>query len=671
MPHTTDGVRAPEAPVVQAAPGSVGRLRAALDVRRPGRSGDAVVLVPLLVLTGVLLRTGLYGAPGRLDVEGQLATRAYDLTHLGPAADRSAGGSLSALMVAGWDAATGALGRAPDAVGAGRELSVVATLASAALLWALARRLDLPRAAAAVAVGLFALLPLAVQVHRALLSENLALPWVLAAFVLVLSPRRRLGAFVAASCCLVVAALITPAALLVLPVLAWLLWRGAEPGTRSYAVTVAGAPLLLAVAVVGVATAAGLRFGLADGAWSTTWPFPDPSDGARFAGTPSLVLVAFVAATQVALALTALRPFAVAALLLAVGASIGGPLLLPSVVTLLAIGAVLVAASATALWRRRPEHGRRFVAAAAVVAAVVLAAVSVPEWGRQLRPLLQPDASRPMTDAATWVAGNVPTADPVITDDVLWVDLVRQGRDPARVVRLGRSDDDRAAAAGANAAAPVAWLVSTDSIRSDPQRVALLESLTPRTSVAAAWGTGAERVEVRRVDGVPSAPQPAPAPAPAPQPEPQPAPSASDEATPAPTTAPTSGPTTEPTSDPRREAAARAGEQLSQNPTLTLSPAARAALVSGDVDPRLLVVLALATGAHELDVETITAASGGALHQMDVVAVDGSPVSADSAAVGRLRELLAAQRAPYDAQLTLGPRSTGTDVLTIAFPASP
>ena len=66
------------------------------------------------------------------------------------------------------------------------------------LLFVLGRRLGMHRSASAAAVLVFALSPLALQYHRTVYIDNVATPWLLAAFVLVLSRRQQLAGFVGA-----------------------------------------------------------------------------------------------------------------------------------------------------------------------------------------------------------------------------------------------------------------------------------------------------------------------------------------------------------------------------------------------------------------------------------------------------------------------------------------
>ena len=84
----------------------------------------------------------------------------------------------------------------------GREMALLAKLVSAALLYALGRRVGMHPLAVAVTVLLFALSPLSLYFQRMALLDNMLLPWVLAAFVLALSPQRRLIAYTGSAACL-------------------------------------------------------------------------------------------------------------------------------------------------------------------------------------------------------------------------------------------------------------------------------------------------------------------------------------------------------------------------------------------------------------------------------------------------------------------------------------
>ncbi|PRC59719.1 glycosyl transferase, partial [Mycobacterium sp. ITM-2017-0098] len=81
-----------------------------------------------------------------------------------------------------------------NAVVAGRYLMVVAATVGAFLLWVLSRRIGFSRWAAAAAVFIWAVSPLAISLGRAVYLDNLAVVWLLAGLVLVCSPTHRLSA---------------------------------------------------------------------------------------------------------------------------------------------------------------------------------------------------------------------------------------------------------------------------------------------------------------------------------------------------------------------------------------------------------------------------------------------------------------------------------------------
>ena len=143
--------------------------------------------------------------------------------------------------MAAWDRLTGAFDRYDIEVLAQREFMVVASVGSAALIFILARRLDMSRPAAAAAVAIFALSPLAVQYQRTVFLDNVATPWLLAALVLALTPKKQLAAFAGAAVCYAIAVLSKETYLLFLPCFGWLIWRAADRQTRRYTVSLAGA----------------------------------------------------------------------------------------------------------------------------------------------------------------------------------------------------------------------------------------------------------------------------------------------------------------------------------------------------------------------------------------------------------------------------------------------
>ncbi len=622
-----------------------------LRIRRPRLGGDAIVLVPLLVLTTALMRVGLFTSPQRIDDEGTYTAQAWAVFHLGQLTHYTYWYDhppLGWLQIALLTQLSEGFDRAPNAVGAGREVMLVLTLVSTALLWVLARRLQLPRWAAALAVGLFAFSPLAVQFHRTVYLDNVATPWVLAAFVLVLSPSRRLGAFAGAAVCLAVAVLTKETSLLGAPVLGWLLWHRSKGETRRYALAVA-ASLFALVGVLFVLFAAlkgevlpgvdhtsllGGAFYQLTGRASSGSIFSASTLGHKTVGLwlqLDVVLPALaVAATPLALLVRRLRPFAVAMLILVVMLVRPGYLPVPFVIAMIPLGALLVAGVAASAWQNRPHRLARPLAALGVAATLAVTGATAPGWVRQLRGLTVADLDAPMTQATTWIEQNVPRDDRIMTDDALWVDLVEQGRARENVVWFYKPDTDPAVPRGWQ---NYRWIVSTDSVRSDPGAFPTLADTLRHSRPEAVFGSGVRRVEVRRVLA--------------------------------------SNPSAEQLSA-QRAAAATAGQQLVDNPALQLDQPARDALLSGRVDPRLLTVLALAASQHRLRLGDLPAgpgqqAAGADRRSVAISAVDGEPVTATSQRVRSLTGDLSAQPAGFRPTSSISRDASGTGVLTLSF----
>ncbi|MBM6398774.1 hypothetical protein [Phycicoccus sonneratiae] len=563
---------------------------------------DALHLVPLLALTAVVHLVGMSGAPRRGEVEGDLVGAAWAALY--PATDPTgavgrAASSVPRLALTAWFGATGALDRAPHAVAAGRELVVVAALATAALVWLLARRLRLPRWAATGAVLLVTFAPTALELQRTLSAAVLATPWLLAAFVLVTVRRRAPAALAGAALCVVVAGLTEPATLLALPGFALHLWRRREPDGRAVAdavgilVLAAGAAAVLAP-VTGVPV---VRFGGVD-------PVADPRP---------VVLAVVALAALAAPALRRLRPLGLSALVL-LAAVLVGPADVSGAasVVLVPVAALTVAGVADGWLRYRPTRlGRLRVGRAGGLVFVGVAAVVVgslaPATLTGLRTLASGDADRPLADATGWVARGVPADATLLTGSAARVELLRQGREAARVPLLRASSvptDGR-----------TWWLLATPAARDGAAARGVVDDARRRGTVVAAFGSGAERVEVLRVGDA----------------EPAPTPDADDPA-----------------------GAGAEASLLLQNPAVTVTPQSRAALETGDVDPRLLTLLAVVASRHAITVDAFPeSTSGQAADQVRravrLSVVDGEPATVASAAAADVVAVVDAQGAAYRA----------------------
>lgn len=132
--------------------------------------------------------------------------------------------------------------------------------------------------------------------------------------------------------------------------------------------------------------------------------------------------------------------------------------------------------------------------------------------------------------------------------------------------------------------------------------------------------------------------------------------------------------------DPAGDAATRAdqtqrrqaGRQLAGNPRLRLTGTAAQALAQGDVDARLLALLAQLTAGHILDVDALPVPPGeeglGGPRRIAILrAVDGVPVTGDDGPAARVAAQARAQSAPYTPSVQLRQRPVGGPVLEIAY----
>ena len=334
---------------------------------------------------------------------------------------------------------------------------------------------------------------------------------------------------------------------------------------------------------------------------------------------PVLVLVV-LAAILPGLLLRRVRAVAVGALvllgLLAASAYPPDPL----GVLLVMAGAILVPAVATSVRSNRPTRllGREVGLAGGLLAAGlagVLVGAAAAGWGPPLRALATEPHDEPLADATAWVAEHVPRQERLLVDDALWVEVVEQGRDPETVVPLSAV---LAAGTGSGASPPFAWVVSTASVRDlAPTRPPLAATLTGAVP-AASFGRGEGRVEVLSLPG------PVPA---------EPAPAVEDL---------DGGAVPE-----DRSAAVAAGQQLLVNPAITTTENAAGALISGDVDERLLLLLATLAADHDLAVSDFPASADcpvdGPLCSVRIAEVDGRPAVRGAPALEGLVAVVAAQ----------------------------
>jgi 4-amino-4-deoxy-L-arabinose transferase-like glycosyltransferase len=430
-----------------------------------------LTLSALLAVAGAVTAWNLQGWPGRVnDDEGTYVAEAWamlyphHLSHYTYWYDHPPFGWA---QIAAYVALTDGFGRDASAVMAGREYMWLVTVVSCALLFVLCRRLEMRRWAAAVAVLLFGLSPLAVYYHRMVSLDNMATMWLLAALTAAASRRRSLGAALVAAVCAAGAVLSKETVALLLPAVVWVLWQHTGRDTRRWNLGVFTVTFTLLVAAYPLMAV--LRGELLPGqghvslGWALWWQFSGRSGSGSVLDTNSgsyglahfwlsldpWLLTAGVALLPFGLAIRRLRPFAAGLLIQLAVLVKGGYLPYFYVTALLPFAALLAAGVADSLWgpvrmRARGRHAARWIPlrwtlvrrAAVVVAGLAFAAMVVPAWGHALRQQAAVRGDTSELAATAWIERHVPRRDVVVVDDYMWPDLKLRGWNPLWVWKV-------------------------------------------------------------------------------------------------------------------------------------------------------------------------------------------------------------------------------------------
>jgi cellulose synthase/poly-beta-1,6-N-acetylglucosamine synthase-like glycosyltransferase len=516
----------------------------AASLALPHRSGLRRLRVPhaeLLLLLVLLAGIGLVNWANMLHWpniqfdEGTYVSYAWAVKHgaLAPYTYGYGHPPLSWLLIAVWTWLHGMFGDGTYSVDTGRQLMLVVTLASSSLVFILARRLDMGRVFAAGAVIMFGLSPVALFYHRAVLLDNIAIAWALAAFVLSLTPRRRLWAFAGSGACFAAAVLSKETILVLLPALFLAAARNADQRTRRYCLT-------LFVSLFGVLAAsyplyAALKGELLPGdahvsliGTTIVQLFTREGTGSVFdADSQARVIVTYwlqldpwllgaaLVLSPIALARRSTRAVTVAFLIQAVMVLRPGYLPNMYVLGLLPFAALIVAGASEAVWRR--SRAMPFPAltwsirAAAVGLALLVALAAGLRWAHRDHEATTVELDGPRRAAERWLVHNVGHDKRLIVGDEFWIHLVQHGFDQSpvpggffsrTVVVYWPLDYDPAV----KRRFPGGWrdfdyVVSTEAVRSTTEQTPTTLEALEHSHVIAQFGRGPQRIEVRAIGG--------------------------------------------------------------------------------------------------------------------------------------------------------------------------
>lgn len=446
---------------------------------------EVALALALMIIGGTVSAINMTGYPQRFEDEGTYVAQAWAIKEQGTLAHYTYWYDhppVGWIQIAAWLMAFNGLERYGSAITAGREFMLVMHIVTIGLLYALARRLTIGRLAATGGVLLFALSPLSVEFGRYVLLDNVALPWLLAAFLLALSPKRSMAAAIGAAVCMAIAILSKETLLVLLPVILYMLWRGGDKRNRRYTLTAFG--VIFAMLIGTYVLYAALKNELFPGAGHVSligtflWQlFGREGSGSIFDSASSsyglvaywlgidyVLLAAGLLSVLPALAIRSLRPIGLALLISLVMLLRSGYLPYPYVIVLLPFSALCFAGVIDKLLFEPIKKGVWFsvpIGSALVILAFLIAGVVTvnPAWQSKLATQMTEDADLSSRQTVDWIAGNVPHSNRMVIESALWVDLHDKGFDQPNPVWLYKTETDPAVSAQVQGGDKIGYVV--------------------------------------------------------------------------------------------------------------------------------------------------------------------------------------------------------------------
>ena len=512
------------------------QIRIAVEEWLRAHRRSLVVLLPLLALVGVVHAKGMAGYPRWVDDPGTYLSQAWSFQYeraLSPYSYFYDHAPAGWMQLGAWSMLTDGFGRHATAIGFGNECMLIAKVASAGLLYVLARRLGISRPGAGAVVLLFGLCPLELVYSRWTFLDNLVTPWLLLAFVLAYSPRRSIAAATGAAMSFAMATLTKETALILLPAFVWAIGQNLDRRNRSQVIAVAafcgcllmGLYPLYALYKGELLPAQDRNSLLGTAQWQLlqrqgSGSLLDPHSGtsATFAGWlhyDRILLLGGAVAIPFGFFVRRLRPVALALAIGWLALLRGGYLPFMHVLTLLPWSALLVIGvleRAAGNWRlagrRFPLAGWRAGRAGAAVRALVIGTVvvalglTVASWTPALRQMTSVTAEPPLRSAERWVADNIPRNKVLVVHDAIWTDLVQKYGYQPRPIIVYKLDTDPAVRASLHR---IDYLVQPNWYYGTPDGVSkyptVMEARKHAVAVAS-FGSGDDGVPVYRVSAL-------------------------------------------------------------------------------------------------------------------------------------------------------------------------
>lgn len=519
----------PQAPGDTVPPRRPGRLRrhGAERPADPARTRTRLLVGAGLVVIAVAYLLNIAGWPAYFDDEGTYYSQAWavqNMQALAPYTYWYDHPPIGWLQLAAFTWLPDLLLQGGSSLLAGRLVTVGYVLGTAALVYVLARRMELAKGWALAAMMVWALNPLSLYWGRQVLLDNIALPWLLGAFVLALNPGRHLGKHMLAGLCFGVAVLTKETNLIFAPAVLLAIWQSSYRPTRKFGVvgfgviTALTGAMYLAYAAIRqellpgddhVSVVAAIQFQLSSREGSGSILDPAGVDGGAY-GTllgwldqDPYLLLGGLGAGVVALLVRRLRPVGVA-LVIATAVALRPDGYLPGmyVISVLPFCALAVAGVLDVVWKklRTSTRGdvRTAVGVTMVTAVAALATIPAADQRERLAVALDDDATSEHSQAVAYVEAEVPRDATVVVDNTYWNDLVDAGWSTDDVVWFYKVDSDPeiTEALGGDYEG-IDYLLWTAESMSD--LAPIVKQAYDSSDLVWGTGEGDERVELRKV----------------------------------------------------------------------------------------------------------------------------------------------------------------------------
>lgn len=233
--------------------------------------GFAVALV--LAVTLVIQAFNVFNAPTYTADEGNVMSNAWAILQgkIVPYIYTYDHPPLGWIQVAAWARITGGIASFGNAINSGRILMLIMAVGSSLLVYLITSRLSGSRSAAFLAMVLYSLAPLSLQLRHEVLLVNIGVFWLLLSFCLITTGKSKLLTFLLAAIALGIAILSDGIFLFFLPVMFYSVWLYATPFQRKFSL------VAFVYATLAIASSYGLLALLQQQVLPTNDPSIDPS----------------------------------------------------------------------------------------------------------------------------------------------------------------------------------------------------------------------------------------------------------------------------------------------------------------------------------------------------------------------------------------------------------